>query len=203
MRGPSAGHHREGVRPGRPHAGVGAGRPRRPLGPGAPTGADDRCRRIAAQLRTEPAGAARELADLRQRPGSARLKRELWPVFEAERGVATGGPRWRSEREMQLRTSADWCRTLLERRMLPAWPWYGLLPDGRGTGSLIALWESVRPRLPEVSADSPPAARRPTRSPRSAGRDGGRVRRRQPPGDGLGPSRACHGLGRMELNNDR
>jgi hypothetical protein len=121
-----------------------------------PPDAGDRCHRIAAQLRTEPAIAARGLADLRRQPGTARLKHGPWPVFNAERELAHGDLRWRNERELRLRTAADWCRTLLERQMVPAWPWYGVLRDGQDAGALLALWEAVRPQLPEVSRDSPP-----------------------------------------------
>jgi hypothetical protein len=125
-----------------------------------PSDADDRCRRIAAHLRSEPAAAARELAELRQSPGSARLNHGPWPVFEAERELAAIDLRQRHERELRLRTAADWCRMLLQRRMVPAWPWHGLLPADQDTGSLLPLWESVRAQLPEVAADSPqpPAA---------------------------------------------
>ena len=120
-----------------------------------PSDADERCRRIAEQLRSEPAEAAAALADLRNDAGSVQLKRECWQVFEVERELADGEPRWRHDREMQARIAADWCRTLLECRSQPPWPWFGLLAEGEGTGALLALWESVLPRLPTVTDGSP------------------------------------------------
>jgi hypothetical protein len=120
-----------------------------------PDDADNRCRRIGALLRSAPAEAARELAALRRQEGPVVLKRGRWPVFEAERELAAADLKRRQERALRLRTVLHWSRTLLEHRMVPAWPWHGVVPAYQDVGPLLELWETIRPELPDAPANAP------------------------------------------------
>ena len=120
-----------------------------------PDHTDARCLRIGELLRSSPAEAARELAELRRCNDPVVLKHGRWPVFEAERELASVDLKHRQDRALRYRVSLHWCRTLLERRLIPAWPWHGVAPANEGAEALVALWETIRPGLPEASANMP------------------------------------------------
>lgn len=121
-----------------------------------PADADELARAVADRLRSAPATAAGDLTALRA-AGTLRLRPSRGPLFLIERPPGTGGEGRQYDRRLRRRAAADWYRTLVRSRMLPAWPWCGLLPADQTTAGVRAEWEAVRDTLPPA-ADPPPAA---------------------------------------------
>jgi hypothetical protein len=119
-----------------------------------PADAEERVYKIKTLLCSRPASAARELALLRERPGPVGLRFGPWPVFVTERELAARDIRRQFEQEQRTRIIADWCRALLEHRIAPAWPWLGLLPHGQTTASVLSLWHTIQPQLPQGPWDT-------------------------------------------------
>ena len=113
-----------------------------------PADPNPRAGRVAELLAERPGTAAAELATLRATSPPAELRRGAWPVFVAETELAARALRDRADRSLRLRAATDWCRVLLDRRVLPVWPWYGLPPDGFTTADLHPLLEAVPPGPP-------------------------------------------------------
>ncbi len=115
--------------------------------------ADERCSRIAELLAHRPATAAAELAALSQSTSLPRIIPRPWPVFAVEQEFLNTDAQDRSLRRLSVSMAADWCRILLERRVIPAWPWFGTFPDDRNAGRLAELWNAVLPHLKPDSCE--------------------------------------------------
>ena len=118
--------------------------------------AEDRLRDITTSLALAPARAAAQLSALRGLTEPLRLTPGPWLVFVVEREMAYLHLRLRTERDFLLRTALDWCRTLLEQRIVPPWPWLGLLPGAESSQSVWTRWEQTQAQLPLNPPDSHP-----------------------------------------------